>query len=222
MLTKLNENINTQLNGCFAEVSFAERGLLKNVALVGLVSQNNRRYAVEALRNGYEKYEGAKVFLDHPSEANQRSGGRSVRDLAGSIENARFDGQKIRGDIQLLSNDAGRLVYDIATSQPHIAGMSHNILGSYHRDAETGEQVIDSVEKVTSVDVVTEPATNNGFYESVIEGSNVGLQADEIARLLKSSTLDDGNTVINCESPDESKGTGRTASADEIAKILTE
>ncbi len=158
------DKFETQFNGVFSEITVDQVGKrIKNVALVGMISRNKRRYLPEALKAGVSKYEGAKVYIDHPGAKDTQNGFRSMRDLAGRVENARFDGNKIRGDIKLLDNEGGRLAHQIATEMPDIAGMSHNAYGKYKR--ENGTEVVESIEKVVSVDVVTEPATNNGFYE---------------------------------------------------------
>lgn len=167
-MTIFFEQISSTIEGCFSEISIDLAGKrIKNVALVGTISKNNRRYLPGALMAGVSKYEGAKVFIDHPSPADERRGFRSARDLAGKIENARFDGGKIRGDIKLLNNEGGRLAFEIAANMPGIAGMSHNAYGKFRR--ENGMEIVESIERVVSVDVVTEPATNDGFFEAGAE-----------------------------------------------------
>ncbi len=169
---KLQE-IKSQFDGAFSEISIdTEKMIIKNVALVGQVSRNGRRYTVEALKGGIGKYEGSKVYIDHPDDKDEKRGWRSTKDIAGRIENARFDGQKIRGDLNLLNTYGGKLAYEIATKMPDIAGMSHNAFGKYHK--EDGVEVVESIDKVVSVDVVTEPATNNGMFESEINDHEKG------------------------------------------------
>lgn len=152
-------------DGAFSEISIdTEKKIIKNVALVGQISRNGRRYRLEALQGGVGKYEGAKIYIDHASENDEKQGWRSARDLAGKVLNPRFEGNKIRGDVHALNTDGGSLLFELATNAPEIAGMSHNAFGKYHK--EDGVEVVESIDKVVSVDVVTEPATNNGFFES--------------------------------------------------------
>jgi len=209
------KEIKNQFDGAFAEVSVdTEQRIIRNAALVGQVSKNGRRYTAEALKNGVDKYEGAKVYLDHPSEADEKRGWRRIRDLAGKIENARFDGQKIRGDIRLINTDGGKLAFEIATSLPDIAGMSHNAFGKYRR--ENGVEVVESIDKVVSVDVVTEPATNNGFYESDLN-SNKGVQEMDYTQVtmvgLKEARKDLVDTLMN---------EGKESRDDEFQKVIKE
>lgn len=162
---KMSKKLNNIFEGVFTEISVdSESRTIRNAALVGQVSRNGRRYLPEALKAGAAKYEGTKVYVDHPDKNDENRGWRSVKDLAGKIENVRFDGQKIRGDIKLLSNAGGTLAFDIATSMPDVAGMSHNAFGKTR--TENGVEIIESIERVISVDLVTEPATNNGFFEA--------------------------------------------------------
>jgi len=190
------ENIKTEFDGCFREITVDDTGkIIRNAALAGLVSRNHRRYTKEALSGGASRYNGVRVYIDHPSKEDERQGWRSVRDLAGQIENARFDGSKVRGDIKLLNNDGGKLTYEIATNMPNIAGMSHNAFGKYHR--ENGEEVIESIERVVSVDVVIEPATNDGFFEAYQKQTD--MNPKQIAEALKWPALSNEGVIIENE-----------------------
>jgi len=181
---------------CFSEITVDSGSrTLRNVALVGQVSRNGRRYLADALQGAVDKYEGVKVFLDHPSKADQATGWRSVRDLAGVIEHVRFDGHKLRGDLRLLDNDGGRLTLQLAREMPSIAGMSHNAFGESRR--EGGTEIITRIDRVVSVDVVADPATNEGFFESLQDRIEGGAYAKRLAEDLRQpSGLDDiGNSI---------------------------
>lgn len=192
------ENIKSEFAGCFAEVSIDSASMvLRNVALVGQISKNGRRYTREALQGGAELYNNVRVYLDHPHREDEQRGWRSVRDLAGKIENAHFNGTKVRGDIVLLGNEGGKLTFELANSMPDIAGMSHNAYGKYHR--ENGEEIVESIERVVSVDVVTEPATNNGFFESILNRGDNGMDIKQIAEELKQGDNFSGQNVLEIE-----------------------
>lgn len=172
-MSKLRE-IKNLFDGAFAEISIdVEKRIIKNVALVGQISQNGRRYTVEALQGGTGKYEGVKVYIDHPTDQEDKRGWRSTKDLAGRVENARWDGQKIRGDLNLLGTSGGNLIFEIATKMPEIAGMSHNAFGIYHK--EDGVEIVETIDKVVSVDLVGEPATNVNMFENKNENKNKGV-----------------------------------------------
>jgi len=219
------ENIRTEFEGCFSEISIDNAGdFIRNVALVGQISKNGRTYTREALSTAAGLYNNVRVYIDHPDRDSERRGWRSVRDLAGKISNARFDGSKIRGDIELLGGDGGKLISQIASSMPEIAGMSHNVYGKYHR--EDGVEVVESIDKVVSIDVVTEPATNAGFFESILQkGEEMSLK--EIAKELKTSgDFITSENVIEiepeCTNP-ESENSSKSASmaeAEQIARML--
>jgi len=212
--------IKTEFEGCFAEVSVDKSAMtLRNVALCGLVSKNNRTYTREALQSGASKYEGVRVYLDHPSKESERQGWRSVRDLAGKIENARFDGSKVRGDIVLLGNEGGKLTFELANQMPEIAGMSHNAFGKYRR--EDGQEIVESIERVVSVDVVTEPATNDGFFESILNKDGDDMEAEQIAKDLKSNT-EQGVTIFDIESQCINTDTGGNAVTEKTGELSAE
>lgn len=140
------------------------RNVIRNVVLLGPRSRNNRRYTESAMRNAVRLFSGVKAYLDHPSKEDDRNGRRSIRDLAGRFVNPRFEGGKVRADFEGLPNENGKLYMDIAERMPEIAGNSHNAFGKWRR--EGGTVVVEELTKVVSVDLVTEPATTNGLFES--------------------------------------------------------
>lgn len=134
--------------------------LVKNVALVGAESKNGYRYSEAALRQASTLYGGKPVFLDHGSAEQPHE--RSTRDLAGSIVVARFEGQRVRGDIQVLDTEAGRTFLALAGAAVPGVGMSHVVMARKSKDGKT----VEAVDDVVSVDAVTFPATTSTFKES--------------------------------------------------------
>lgn len=142
---------------------------IQDVALLGKVSRNNRVYSDQALREAAELYEGARFFLDHPTdtEMEERDGVRSVQDLAGRVVNARKVGEQVRGDLEILEREPTQsLVFALAEQMPQLVGNSHRARGSVRVD-ETGRQVVESLDHVFAVELVTEPATVGGLRESL-------------------------------------------------------
>lgn len=135
---------------------------IRNVAILGSESANGYRYDPEAMVKAVSKYEGVKSFIDHNSGGIFGSPGRSVRDLAGVFQNVKFADFKIRGDFIGVQNENGKLVTDIAKSMPNVAGFSHVARGRMSKDGKTIEEIM----SVESVDLVAEPATNAGIFES--------------------------------------------------------
>lgn len=134
--------------------------LVQNVTLSGDVSRNGHRYASEALRNAAPLYERKPVFLDH-AVTPSRPYERSTRDLVGVVRNPRFEGDRIRGDIQVLDTEAGRIFLGLAEADGPAVGMSHVVLAQRNADRTLVERIHD----VVSVDAVVFPATTQGFGE---------------------------------------------------------
>src|SRR5262249_25971699 len=64
----------------------------------------------------------------------------------------------------LRSHGLAALLVEAAERNPRRFGLSHNAEGRVaHRDGKT---IVESIEKVRSVDVVQNPATNAGLFES--------------------------------------------------------
>lgn len=139
---------------------------LSNVILLGKVSANNRTYSDRAMNDAVRLYEGAGFYIDHPtkSELRDRQGVRSVYDLAGRISNPRRVGESVRGDIELLDRHK-MLIFALAEQMPSMVGCSHRAEGTLRQD--NGTQVVESLDKVFGVELVTDPATVNGLFESI-------------------------------------------------------
>lgn len=140
-----------------------------DVKLCGKHSKNGREYSDRALTDATRLYEGCPFYLDHPTdrELRDRKGIRSVLDLAGKIANVRKVGDAVRGDIHLLDKDPSRaLVLAIADQMPTLAGNSHRASGTVRR-GDNGVDVVESLDAVAGVELVTDPATASGLFESV-------------------------------------------------------
>ncbi len=142
------------------KVDFAER-TVKNIVLSGGVSRNGHRYTDEALNEAVAKYDQKPVFLDHAANV-ARPFERSTRDLVGTITQPRFEQGRIRGDIQVLDTEAGRIFLALMEGRSPAVGMSHVVLAQ----RGSNPQVVEHIHDVVSVDAVVFPATTNGFHES--------------------------------------------------------
>jgi len=135
------------------KVDFTGR-LVTDVVLSGPVSRNGHRYTEEALAQAAPLYDRKPVFLDHaPNLAKPFE--RSMRDLVGSVLQPRFEGGRIRGDIQVLDTEAGRVFLALIDSGNPAVGMSHVVLAQRGRDP----QIVERIQDVVSVDAVVFPAT---------------------------------------------------------------
>jgi hypothetical protein len=132
---------------------------IRNMRLLGPVPVGKSyTYRGDALDRAVALYEGMQFFIDHAEDGEDRS----VWDLAGVIRHPRRSSDGIRGDLESLPTDAGNLVLAIAESIPTAAGPSHHAEVVFNE----GETEILEIERVFSVDLVTNPATTRGIFES--------------------------------------------------------
>lgn len=137
-------------------------GVVRDVLVVDPRSTNGRSYSADALRNAIRMYEGANVYIDHPSGAGNA---RKVGDRF-----ARLRGVYARNDGSLW---AKTLVYNPAHSfgksfawtvdhEPDMIGLSHNADG--HVIREQGRTLVKQITRVHSVDLVDKPAHGRGLF----------------------------------------------------------
>lgn len=134
--------------------------MVTDVVLSGDVSKNGHRYGTDTLRAAAVLYAGKPVFLDHAARGT-RPYERSARDLVGTVQEARYEEGRLRGDIRVLDTEAGRTFLAILESDSPAVGMSHVVLAE--RAAAGGQ--VERIHDVVSVDAVVFPATTRGFRE---------------------------------------------------------
>lgn len=152
-----------------ARVDRAEN-LIRNVTLLSKVSKNNRTYSEQALTDAARLYDRVPFYLDHPTDAElrERKGARSVLDLAGEVVNPRRVGDQVRGDIHVLDREPAKsLLFALAEQMPHRAGNSHRARGRLRAGTAGQGDVVEGLEEVFAVELVTDPATTSGLFESV-------------------------------------------------------
>ena len=160
----------------FAE-SNVSGSVIHNVKLLGKLSKNKRTYSEQALKDAVRLYENVPVYFDHPTdkEMRERKGVRSVRDIAGKIRNPRRGADGIRGDVQLIDMaEAGgfnpkAFVTALAEQMPEMVGFSHRASGKITRGKDGASDVVESLAHVFAQELVTEPATTDGLFESLQE-----------------------------------------------------
>ena len=140
-----------------------EAGVIRGVKLLGANSSNKRKYSPSAIEQAARMYEGAAVNVDHPSKPG--SGERSVTDGIGWISNVTMKAGIPHGDLNILkSHPAAPMLLEAAERNPARFGMSHNADGIV--EVKEGANVVTAINKVFSVDIVQNPATTKGFFES--------------------------------------------------------
>ncbi len=139
-------------------------GIIENVKILGFTSKNNRTYTPTAIKNAVNLYEGVQVYFDHASTTS----GRLVKDRFGKLKNVRYTDDGLRGDLEYLtSHPCTAMVLEDLTRKTGYFGLSHVADGNYKRNKE-GVQVVESIEKVLEVDLVSNPATTNSLTEQTI------------------------------------------------------
>jgi hypothetical protein len=141
-----------------------ESGVIRGVKILGGNSLNGRRYAREAMQRAVGLYEGKQVNINHPSRAN-RDLERSVSDRFGWLQNVRMADRGIVGDLHVLkSHPLAATVFEAAERNPALFGLSHVAEGRTRQ--ERGSVIVEEIVSVQSVDIVADPATTAGLFES--------------------------------------------------------
>lgn len=144
----------------------AEAPVVENVLACGPVSENRRRYLVQAFAGDrIKRYIGAPVFSNHGKDRD----GRTYQEQIGIIADARHrgDGMPLIDIAVNPEKELGRAFLWDARHQPKACGMSHVAHCETARAADGWDEVTELV-KVESVDVISagNAATTKGLYES--------------------------------------------------------
>ena len=199
-----------------------QSGIIYGVRVIGQQSRNGRTYTEQALRDAVRLYEGAAVFFDHEDRSPED---KSSRDLFGELRNARFENGAVRADLHYLrSHPAAEQITEAAERMPHRFGLSHHADGrTVRRD---GSVIVESIEVVHSVDIVSRPATNRGLFEAhSSKGKQLKLNPklkDAVERIVNGALaeMDVGTSDRPIESdPEDDSETMADLSGDEQAVI---
>jgi hypothetical protein len=142
---------------------------ISDVKLLGWTSLNGRRYDPVGCGKSCGLYEGARVNIDHGSKTVAGRFGR----VAGVY--TRDDGlyaKTLHYNPHLPLTEA---ILWAVENDPGSLGMSHDADAKVERQRD-GSQLVTEIIKVNSVDVVSDPATTKGIFESMDEQSS-GAQA---------------------------------------------
>lgn len=150
----------------------AEAGLVRGVKLLGLKSRNRnpdgsvgRDYDTAGVQESAARlFPGTRVYIDHPADP---AAPRKYEDAFGVVENYRFvPGRGHFGDLRY--NTRHRLASQFAEDVqkfPKGLGFSINAAIKPGKKPSGGGMVVESLEILRSVDVVTRPATAVGVFE---------------------------------------------------------
>lgn len=164
-----------------------EAGVMEDVKIVGLQApKKNRRYEPQALKEAANLYERTKVNLNHQSKEDREP--RKIEDRIGLLEGVYFkegDGLYAKTFRFNPKHPAAESLAWWAEYEPSGVGFSHVVKG----DARLigGTEVVESIREVMSVDLVADPATTRGLFESEepMEGDDVKFEALTIDEIKK-------------------------------------
>lgn len=137
-------------------------GIIRGVKVIGRTSRNGRSYSDNALRRAVPMYEGMKVNIDH----RRTPGDRPVTDRFGRLQNVRYEAGEVFADLKYIkAHPLAAMVEEIAAEMPESIGLSHDAQGSVNRSG--GSVIVEEITSVRSVDLVADPASTTGLFESV-------------------------------------------------------
>jgi hypothetical protein len=154
---RLTERVNAPFAGCRVD---REAGVISGMLVCGHVSDNQRDYPWgKGLAHKKGTYEGRFVNCDHGREA-------TVDRRLGWLANEHTDAQgRPRADLHVLkAHPMADRVFEAAERNPALFGLSHG--ANCRTRTERGREVIEDIVDVESVDLVADPATTKGFFES--------------------------------------------------------
>lgn len=137
-------------------------------------SANHRIYEAEMLAEASHLYEGAKVYMDHPTKAEDvQRPERSVRDLVGYLESVRPD---MSAELVIVkhADEIMPLVHEAIEGNRDLIGLSHNVRADVSTVKGKGgkrTEKVEAIRAVKSVDIVTEAAAG-GKFRKILEGGN--------------------------------------------------
>ncbi len=142
-----------------------DAGILFGVKIIGCQSRNGRDYPNETLREAIDLYENSKVNLDHPDGDPRKP--RSYQDRFGMIRNVMLrENDGLYADFRFNPKHAvaEQLLWD-AQNAPENVGFSHNVEALVRQEED--RTIVEKIVAVRSVDLVADPATTAGLFETV-------------------------------------------------------
>lgn len=147
-------------------------GVLRDTVIITSLSQNGRgkggrRYSDGALKQIAAMAEGLPAYLNHVP-ASDAFKPRDVRDLIGVHRNVRYHPHegKITSDLHVMEHQIP-LVFGIATQLGDRVGNSLVSRGRVEMEGDT--EVVKEILAVRSADLVSDPATTKGLFESRLD-----------------------------------------------------
>ena len=143
-------------------------GIIRGAKVIGNVSRNGRRYPEKTLREALPLYEGSRIYLDHTLFEGKAKpvSMRSIKERWGTLKNVRAEDGGLRADIHYLTtHPLTPVLLEMAEKFSDTFGLSHDASGD-EVSIPGGLKEVTKIHKVNSVDIVNDPATNSGLFES--------------------------------------------------------
>lgn len=160
----------------FKESSFESKDLIiRNVSLLGAESANGYTYTEDALRDAARLLDGAVQYTNHSFN----DAPRDVNESFSEVRNVKFDqgAQKVFGDMYLVNTPWIR-----EELFPRIERFSHKFGNSIvcwgEFEERDGKEYVTKITAVESCDLVSDPATNKGLFESIKNKTSPGGEQD--------------------------------------------
>lgn len=147
-----------------------ELGIIKGVKVLGEESANGKVYRRAVRERAHRLMEGKVVNIDHHAER-PKPGQKVKRPNVpwsarfGVLQNVHERDDGTYADLKYLKEHReANTICEAAETMPHILGMS--ILGEGPCHEEGGKLIVDAIDILDSVDIVTDGATVQGLFES--------------------------------------------------------
>jgi len=198
----------------------AAQGVIKGVKILGLLSENGRRYSRQALDKAKPLYENRLVNVDHPDKPQDQ---RSAYDRFGKLANVQLREDGLYGDLILLrTHPLATRVLEAAERMPDLFGLSHNADGKGFTDTD-GVFVVEEITLVRSVDLVADAATNKSLFEGRTMQTTLKklIEGSKAAKAVKTWLLEADDATLGSELPAEPEGDWKQDLVAAIGKLVS-
>lgn len=142
-------------------------GVIRGVKILGRESKNGRVYTQDCLEGAVALYEGAQVNLDHKPEQSRLGEPRGVLEGWGVLQQVHLRRDGIFGDLHYWKEHAATpVLIERVRRMPDKFGLSHDASGVMTPGHPGDPDIVEAIEDVNSVDLVSRPATNSSLFES--------------------------------------------------------
>lgn len=138
-----------------------DAGVIKGVKILGRTSRNNREYTSRAMAESAALCEGVRVYIDHDRSGKERR----VSDFFAEVKDVRTKEDGNYADLHYLkTHPLAESVLERSERFSGSFGMSPHQFGPTRNKGR--KQIVESVARIRSVDIVDTPATTNSLFES--------------------------------------------------------